>query len=88
MGLRIELENKTRELNHAVIRVDELEKSLGKVQKEGHIVRSMMQEGMSELLNISWWDKVSNNVWENAKIRKLEEELARLKSLRDESVVL
>lgn len=88
MGLRIELENKTRGLNQAVSRVNELEKSLGKVQKEGHVVRNMMQEGMTELLNISWWDKVSNNVWENAKIRKLEEELARLKGLRDDSVIL
>ncbi|POG61098.1 hypothetical protein GLOIN_2v1706619 [Rhizophagus irregularis DAOM 181602=DAOM 197198] len=88
MGLRIELESKTRGLNQAVSRVNELEKSLGKVQKEGHVVRNMMQEGMTELLNISWWDKVSNNVWENAKIRKLEEELARLKGLRDDSVIL
>jgi len=88
VGLRSELDKKTRELDRAVGRVDEMERLLGKVQKEGNIVRNMVQEGMTELLNISWWDKVSNSVWENAKIRKLEEELARLKSARNESVIL
>ncbi|CAG8467822.1 7439_t:CDS:2 [Funneliformis mosseae] len=84
VGLKMELENKTRELDHAVDRVDEVERLLGKVQKEGSVVRNLMQEGMTELLNISWWDKVSNSVWENAKIRRLEEELALLKSSKDD----
>ncbi|CAI2175358.1 18576_t:CDS:1 [Funneliformis geosporum] len=88
IGLKNELESKTRELDHAVDRVDEVERLLGKVQKEGLVVRNMMQEGMTELLNISWWDKVSNNVWENAKIRRLEEELALLKNSQDDDNII
>ncbi|CAG8646874.1 1465_t:CDS:2 [Cetraspora pellucida] len=54
-ALRIDLEIKEEELSQESERGDKIEKLLENEQKEGKILRSMLQESMKELLNISLW---------------------------------
>ncbi|KAF0461281.1 cell end marker tea3 [Gigaspora margarita] len=54
-ALRLDLEIKEEELNQETDRVDKIETLLDNEQKEGKILRSMLQESMKELLNISLW---------------------------------
>ncbi|CAG8683014.1 7174_t:CDS:2, partial [Dentiscutata heterogama] len=54
-SLKIDLEIKEEELNQETDRSDKIERLLENEQKEGKILRSMLQESMKELLNISLW---------------------------------
>ncbi|CAG8459923.1 6458_t:CDS:10 [Gigaspora rosea] len=54
-SLRLDLEIKEEELNQETDRADKIETLLENEQKEGKILRSMLQESMKELLNISLW---------------------------------
>ncbi|CAG8553054.1 6268_t:CDS:10, partial [Acaulospora morrowiae] len=82
-ALRTELDLKMRDLERAQSRAKELERLLGKAQKEADSVRAMMQEGMTELLNTSRNEGGSSEAAE--KIAQLEQEIAALKSSQAES---
>ncbi|CAG8586834.1 10762_t:CDS:10 [Funneliformis mosseae] len=84
--LRAELDIRMTELDRAHARANEMERLLGKSQKEVDAVRAMMQEGMTELLNTSRSTHEGNNSSEAAKkIIMLEQEILSLKSAHVDS---
>ncbi|CAI2168279.1 5442_t:CDS:10 [Funneliformis geosporum] len=79
--LRADLDIRMTDLDRAHARANEMERLLGKSQKEVDAVRAMMQEGMTELLNTSRSNNEGNNSSEAAKkIIMLEQEISSLKS--------